>query len=128
MSCNLRQSGTSGNNAHDTVSQKLASIEYDVMEHDFGKVREGETVSYSFEFTNTGDNDLFVKEVRPSCGCTAADYSKEPIASGKKGFVKVSFDTSGRPGMQEKTVTVICNTDPPSKIISFTCEVEPQIK
>ncbi|MDR1673150.1 MAG: DUF1573 domain-containing protein [Bacteroidales bacterium] len=123
MSCNSRQSG---NVSNDTVPQKITSVRYDATEHNFGKVQEGEKVSYRFEFTNTGDTELFVKEVKSSCGCTATDHSKEPVAPGKKGFVEVSFDTNGRPGMQERNVLVICNTEPPSKVISFICEVEPK--
>jgi hypothetical protein len=80
---------------------------------DFGEAVEGEIVKARFELTNTGKEPLKILDVRPSCGCTVADYSKETIAPGKKGWVEAKVDTDGLPGGEiAKTVTVMANTLP----------------
>jgi hypothetical protein len=95
-------------------------------EHDFGLVKEGEKVVYVYEVLNTGDAGLLLQSVTPSCGCTMPKYDKKPIRPGKKGSIEVVFDTTGRPGMQRKTIIVVTNTEPPNTVLSFTCEVIPK--
>jgi hypothetical protein len=68
---------------------------------------------------------LKITDVKPSCGCTASDYTKEPVPPGGEGYVEVVFDSQGRTGTQQKTVTVFANTDPPSHILRFKGEVIP---
>jgi hypothetical protein len=79
---------------------------------DFGEAIEGEIVKARFELTNTGDEPLTIIDAKPSCGCTVADFSKDPIAPGKKGWVEANVDTDGRPGDLVKSVTVMANTLP----------------
>ena len=50
--------------------------------------------------------------VKPSCGCTSPDWSKEEIAPGKEGFIEIIFNSAGKSGMQRKNVSVYLNTDP----------------
>lgn len=95
-------------------------------EHDFGLVKEGEKVVHVYEVLNTGDAGLLLQSVTPSCGCTMPKYDKKPIRPGKKGSIEVVFDTTGRPGMQRKTIIVVTNTEPPNTVLSFTCEVIPK--
>lgn len=100
------------------------SVEFMEESHNFGEVAEGDKVEHVFKFKNTGSNPLKVNNVKPSCGCTTPDWSKEEIAPGKEGFVKVEFDSKGKRGVQKKSVTVTFeNTDPKNKILSFNCEV-----
>lgn len=80
--------------------------------HDFGTVIQGERVAYGFKFTNIGGSDLLITRVSTSCGCTVGDYPKEPIAPGKSGIIEVSFDSKNRKGFQNKTITVLANTEP----------------
>jgi hypothetical protein len=94
--------------------------------HDFGTVTEGEKVSYSFQFTNTGNADLLITNAAGSCGCTVPEYSKEPVPPGKTGVVNVTFDSGGKQGHQDKTVTIVANTLPNSKVIRVTGEVVKQ--
>ncbi|HLG33233.1 MAG TPA: DUF1573 domain-containing protein, partial [Bacteroidia bacterium] len=94
--------------------------------HDFGTIVEGEKVSYSFQFTNTGNADLLITNAAGSCGCTVPEYSKEPVPPGKSGVVNVIFDSSGKDGHQDKTVTIVANTIPNSKVIRITGEVTKQ--
>ncbi len=104
------------------------SIQFTTTEHDFGKVKEGEKVTFNYEFTNTGKADLLIQKAQASCGCTIPKYSKEPVRPGKKGYVEVVFNTKGHPGKQRKSVRVTANTEPVSTVLVFTCEVEPAEK
>ncbi|MBL0356491.1 MAG: DUF1573 domain-containing protein [Chitinophagaceae bacterium] len=73
--------------------------------HDFGEIPRGKPVSIEFEFTNTGDEHLLIADVATSCGCTASDYTKEPIAPGRSSKVKVSYNAAAA-GSFTKTITV----------------------
>lgn len=78
--------------------------------HDFGTIKEVDgPVSYSFEFTNTGNEPLVIINVNASCGCTRPEYSKEPIRPGKKGKIKVTYNPAGRPGEFDKEVKIRTN-------------------
>ena len=101
----------------------LPEFSFPVETYDFGSIKEGESVSYSFEFKNTGKSDLLISSANGSCGCTVADYPKEAIAPGGKSVVKVTFDSKGKQGMQHKTVTLVANTIPNSKVLTITGEV-----
>ena len=89
----------------------FAAMSFDKTMHDFGNIEEGETVQTTFSFTNTGQSDLIIVDARGSCGCTVPDYPKNtPIAPGATGQIVVSFDSSNKPNMQQKTVTISANT------------------
>ena len=84
---------------------------FDRVSHDFGTIKEGETVETEFTFTNTGKSDLIIVDARGSCGCTVPKYPKNtPIAPGDGGVIAVRFDSSGKPNLQQKTVTISANT------------------
>ncbi|HKL38214.1 MAG TPA: DUF1573 domain-containing protein [Bacteroidales bacterium] len=87
-----------------------AGIKFEQVYYDFGSLRQGERVSYIFEFRNTGGSPLLIKEAIASCGCTVPQYDKEPIAPGEEGSVEVIFDSSGRRGNQYKSVIIRTNT------------------
>ena len=95
-------------------STALPRITFEKDFHDFGKLMAGEKVTYSFKFKNTGKTMLIISTVTTSCGCTISDYPREPIKPGEGGSVDVSFDSEGRHGIQNKTITVMSNTQPPS--------------
>ncbi len=79
---------------------------------DFGQINEGEKVSYDFKFKNTGKSPLIITSATATCGCTIPSYSKEPIAPGAEGVLSVVFDSAGKPGMQNKVITITANTVP----------------
>ena len=94
--------------------------------HDFGTINEGETVSTLFKFTNTGKSDLIVVDARGSCGCTVPEYPKNvPIPPGSTGELLVSFNSSGNPNMQQKTVTISANTDSGRETVRIMAMVTP---
>ena len=94
------------------TSNKQAAIKFDKEEHDFGTLLQGEVVTYAFHFTNTGNMPLIISEVGSSCGCTVGDYPREPIAPGKTGDIKVTYNSSGHHGFQSRFLTVMSNTNP----------------
>ncbi len=90
--------------------------------HDFGTVTEGGNADFDFVFTNTGKEPIIIERAQPACGCTASEWTKEPILPGKTGFVRASYHTQGRPGPFTKTVTVLSNAG--AKVLTFKGEVE----
>jgi hypothetical protein len=100
------------------------NISWENPTHDFGDIKEeGGPVTYKFDFTNTGSEPLIVTNVKPSCGCTSSDYSKEPIAPGAKGYVSATYNPQGRPGPFNKSITVTTNCDPATATLRFTGKV-----
>jgi len=97
--------------AEKVTKVKVAKIEFDKLSHDFGTVVSGEVVSYKFKFKNSGDGDLLIGKVSTTCGCTVADYPKEPIKPGEVKYIEVTFDSSNRGGFQNKTVTLLTNSE-----------------
>jgi Protein of unknown function (DUF1573) len=80
--------------------------------YDFGKVTEGEIVTYNYRFVNTGKKPLVVTNASASCGCTIPEKPEHPIEPGDTGFIKVKFNSEHRVGMAHKTVTVSSNAEP----------------
>ncbi|WP_027001138.1 DUF1573 domain-containing protein [Hugenholtzia roseola] len=87
----------------------MAKIQFDNPVYNFGTVSEGTEVEHTFEFTNTGDSPLIISDVKPSCGCTTPDYTKEPIAPNQKGKIVLKFDSKGKAGNNDKATTVFAN-------------------
>ena len=110
----------------DNVSEGPAQIKFDTDMHDFGEVVEGEKVSFSFKFTNTGKGPLVITGIASSCGCTVGEYTHDTIKSGLQGDVTVSFDSWKRVGFQQKSVTVNSNTNPSSQILRIKAMVIPE--
>lgn len=80
--------------------------------YDFGSVGEGAVVEYNYRFKNIGDKPLVVSAVNASCGCTVPEKPEAPIKPGEIGFIKVKFNSEGRPGEVRKSVTVSSNANP----------------
>ena len=106
------------------VASNLASIQFEEMVHDFGNIKEGSKVEHIFKFKNTSDIPLIITGVEASCGCTASNYTKDPVAPGAEGSVSLTFDSSGKPGAQSKSATVKANIEDGQTIISFKGNVE----
>lgn len=113
--CNNGQGGkktAAGTDAAD--STKVARMTFEKEVHNFGNVAQGEVVEYSFKFTNTGEKDLLIQKAEASCGCTVPEWPKEPVKPGESAYMKVKFDSHGRPeGFTEKELFIQANTNPP---------------
>lgn len=104
--------------------EKQPVIKFDKTEYDFGKILQGEVVSYTFHFTNVGEAPLLITGVEKSCGCTASEYSREPIAPGKSGQIKITYDSKGHHGIQSKTLMVLTNTNPAQTTLRIKAEIK----
>lgn len=98
-------------------------VEFEKESHDFGKITQGEKVSYSFKFKNTGKANLLIASAQGSCGCTVPHYPTTPIAPGNEGTIDVVFDSEGKEGVVKKTVTVVTNALPNTKTLTISTEI-----
>ena len=89
----------------------IGRIEFAEAAFDFGQVKEGAIVEHVFTFNNTGTAPVILSRVSASCGCTTPSYTQTPILPGKSGEIKVSFNSDGQVGKQQKIVTVASNAD-----------------
>ncbi|WP_461451601.1 DUF1573 domain-containing protein [Mucilaginibacter sp.] len=90
--------------------------------HDFGKIPQGTPVTTVFEFTNVGQSPLILADVRPTCGCTIADYTKTPVAPGAKGLIKITYNAAAAYPFN-KTIVVTSNAKTPQKFLVIVGEV-----
>jgi hypothetical protein len=114
---------TNPNTASGNSEKKLPMIVFDKDIHDFGKVIQGEKVSFGFRFKNTGNADLVIAQVNTSCGCTVPKFPKTPIKPGDEGVISVMFDSQDRKGVQNKTITVVSNCQPSNTVIRIKAMV-----
>ena len=101
----------------------LPKIEFNKETHDFGVIIQGEKVSHTFKYKNIGGSDLIIREVKATCGCTVAKFSKDPLAPGQEGTIEVVFNSEHRTGMQHKIIFIWSNTQPDRNNVSITAEV-----
>ena len=92
---------------------------------DFGTVNEGEMVSHTYSFTNSGDEPLILSDAKGSCGCTVPKWPREPIGPGETGEITVEFNSKNKKGKRNQKVTITANTNPPQTFIYLTGEVNP---
>jgi len=93
--------------------------------HDFGEINEGDKVSHTFKFSNTGQEPLIINSAKGSCGCTVPEWPKEPIPPGGEGEIMVEFNSKGKKNKQTKTVTINANTDPNPTRLTIKANVKP---
>lgn len=94
-------------------------FKFDAEAHDFKNVAEGTMATREFKFTNVGNQPIVIANVQASCGCTTPEWSKTPVPPGKTGFVKAVYNSNGRPGVFNKTITITSNADKPSLTLSI---------
>lgn len=86
-----------------------AKIEFAEKTHDFGDIHQGDKIEYTFKFKNNGTEPLIVSNVQTTCGCTATNWTKAPVAPGKSGEVAATFNSAGKMGQQNKVITIYSN-------------------
>ncbi|MDP2088108.1 MAG: DUF1573 domain-containing protein [Flavobacteriaceae bacterium] len=106
----------------------MAIISFDKTEHDFGVINEGDVVETTFEIKNTGTSDLVITDAFATCGCTIPQWPKDPIKPKEKGILKVAFDSNGKPNKQQKTITLVTNTENGREVVSIKTFVTPKTK
>jgi hypothetical protein len=111
-----------------TFAQKPI-ITFEKDSHDFGEIQEANgTVTYVFNYQNTGTTPLVLHNVQASCGCTTPEWSRTPILPNKSGSIKVTFDPANRPGQFNKTITVQTNGEPTVKQLRIMGNVKQKPK
>ena len=103
---------------------KNDSISFDKITYDYGTIELGSSGKSEFKFTNRMKTPLIVSNVKPTCGCTVADWTKEPILPGKTGLIKLSYNTK-IPGTFQKSITVTSNAVNASVILTIKGVVNP---
>jgi hypothetical protein len=101
-----------------------ASFKFHDEEFNFKTIKQGESVNHEFTFTNTGKEPLVIANAQGSCGCTVPTWPKEPIAPGATGVIKVTFNSAGKMGMQDKTVTLNSNAKQNPMVLHLKGNVE----
>jgi len=133
--CSLVLAATSVNAQTDKVAPATAApapadnknapeMVFESLEFNFGTIKQGESVTHEFVLVNNGKEDLIITNAQGSCGCTVPLYPKEPIAKGGKGTIKVTFNSAGKMGLQDKTVTITSNAKNSPVILHLKGTVE----
>jgi hypothetical protein len=111
-------------NAAEKSSDQLTTIQWIDSVRNYGKINDGQVLEVSFRFKNTGDKPLVIENVQPECGCTAPEWSKEPVMPGQEGVINAKFNSSGKAGMASKNITITANTKgSKSHVVHFDVEV-----
>jgi plastocyanin len=125
MACNQSSNNQSADNSGSTTAAngETPVMKFEKDTHDFGKIKSGDKVTYEFKFTNTGKSPLIVKDAIASCGCTKPEWPHTPVKPGESAAIKVTFNSLGKMGLQDKQVTITANTNPAQNLVHLIGEV-----
>jgi len=123
FSCSEKKPKLKNEEKSENIISQMPKIEFDEEIHDFGVIKAGEILTYSFQFTNRGETDLIIDKAETDCGCIEATVVKSTVPPGEKGIIEVKFNSAGLFGKQLKTVEVKSNSKEPKHLIIFA-EVE----
>ena len=112
----VRNPITADKNADEVLMPKV-EVEKDVF--DFGEIYQDESISVDFKLKNIGDAPLLIRSAKGSCGCTVADWPREPVESGGESIIKVTFSSGNREGDQNKTISLVTNAIPSTKVLTI---------
>lgn len=107
-------------------SKPMTNLVLSQSHFDFGKIKKGDKVEHTYEVKNTGTNPLIISAVVPGCGCTAPDYTKEPILPGKSGKITLSFNSTDFDGLVNKQAEVYANVEKAPITITFSADIQPK--
>ena len=111
---------TANSNAEKVLTPNIEMLE---TSYNFGEIQQGESVTHDFILKNTGEADLIISAAKGSCGCTVPEWPKTPIAKGEEATIKVTFNSAGKSGKQNKTVTLVTNAIPNTKVLTINGNV-----
>jgi Protein of unknown function (DUF1573) len=101
----------------------LPVIKFEEQFFDFGEITQGQKVSHDFKFENTGVNELVLSAAYADCGCTVAEVPRQPIPAGKSNAIRVTFDSAGKTGIVNKSITLETNCIPTQQIIKIKASI-----
>jgi hypothetical protein len=100
-----------------------AEIIFREKQFDFGDITQGDKVAKKFVFRNTGSEPLMILNVQTTCGCTASDWPKTPLAPGDSNSIQITFNSAKKQGRINKIVTVYTNSRTPEEKLKITGNV-----
>ena len=106
-------------------SKPLTTLALSEANFDFGKLKKGDHVEHIYEVTNTGTNPLIISQVKPGCGCTVPDYTKDPILPGQKGKITLKFASTNFDGLVNKQAEVYANVEKAPIVLTFSADIQP---
>jgi hypothetical protein len=106
------------------ATDQIATIQFDKTEHDFGDILENQSVEHVFTFKNIGKIDVLINKCEAACGCTVPTWPRQPIKPGESAEIKVIFDSTGKSGNNNKTVTVFGNIPDGKIVLNFKANVK----
>lgn len=101
---------------------------FEATSHDFGDIYQGDKVEHTFHFENTGDAPLVITNIKVTCGCTATDWSRDPILPGEESSITVKFNSAGKLNKQNKVITIVSNAANPLPQVKIVTNVLPKKK
>lgn len=116
----LNISATIAEDFSSLTEEQLANapvIEFNEKSFDFGEITQGQKVEHDFTVSNKGKENLIIRKVKASCGCTAVKPEKTVLEENETTTIHVTFDSRGKSGRQQKTVTIISNDPKQSNIL-----------
>ncbi|UII23263.1 DUF1573 domain-containing protein [Fulvivirga ligni] len=101
------------------------AMTFQEVKHEFGDIHQGDKVEHVFKFENTGNEPLVISNVQVTCGCTASDWPRDPIAPGQESSMTIKFNSAGKMGTQNKVITIISNSEEKYRL-TITANVLPK--
>ena len=117
--------GVVAQSADAEADQNGPKITFTESAHAFGDITQGDVVTHVFTYENSGNEALVISNVRTSCGCTAPDWNREPLAPGETAEMTIRFNSRGKMGMQNKIITITSNAVNSTERIKITANVKP---
>jgi Protein of unknown function (DUF1573) len=109
LSTNVVNNPATPDGTDSTAIRQKPTMDFTDTLFDFGSITAGDKVEHNFIFTNHGKSPLIITAAVGSCGCTAPSYPQQPVAAGASDTVKVRFNSTGKSGLQDKTVNIHSN-------------------
>lgn len=94
-------------------------IKFEERTKKFEKVKAGEILHFEYVFINAGNRPLLLNDVKAGCGCTVPEFPRKPVQPDGKDTIRVSFDTKGKIGYQDRELEVISNAKNSTEKIRF---------
>ncbi|MFA5327049.1 MAG: DUF1573 domain-containing protein [Prolixibacteraceae bacterium] len=91
--------------------------------HNFGSLKAGEVVSFTFVFRNEGTKTLTITDVDSGCGCTEVNIPEKNVAPGQEGRIEVIYNSAGEVGKQLKTIVLFSNAETAEKRVFIKANV-----
>ncbi|NQD71804.1 DUF1573 domain-containing protein [Sphingobacterium shayense] len=106
-----------------SMTLAIGEFKFEKEAHDFGSIPQNQPASYDFKFSNNGDAPIIISEVKPSCGCSVAEFTKTPVKPGESGTITVTYNAAAK-GPFTKQFTVKSNTKTPVKTLTVKGNVQ----